>query len=138
MKHFSVHEPAERSPDPLADGERVAFVRDGFSWFALLAPALWLIWHRMWLDLAGFLALAGVLGGFAEAIAPGSSLAVWPLAALNLLIAFEAANLRRWTLARRGYREVAVVRGRTLEECELSFFTDWVRARAEPRPAGGS
>ena len=31
--------------------DRLAFVKDGFSWPALFVPLLWLIYHRMWIEL---------------------------------------------------------------------------------------
>jgi len=59
---YSVYEPpfeADGLDDP-ADG--LAFVKDGFSWPALLLPGFWLIYQRMWIELIAFVALLGLLG----------------------------------------------------------------------------
>jgi hypothetical protein len=61
---------------------------------------------------------------------------------LSLLVGFEAATLRRFTLARRRWRNVGVVVGDDLEAAERRFFDAWVKAAAvdgarverEPRP----
>ncbi len=37
------------------------FVRDGFSWWAFLFAPLWMLRHRMWLVLIGYVVVAGVL-----------------------------------------------------------------------------
>lgn len=60
MTVYTVLEPPP-SGDDLRDAERVAFVRDGFSWLALLFPLLWLLWHRMWLVLVLWIAVVVVL-----------------------------------------------------------------------------
>jgi hypothetical protein len=55
---------------------------------------------------------------------------------LSLLVGFEAASLRRWTLNRRGWRQVGVVVGDDLESAERRFFSWWVSGdRTPPRPA---
>ena len=46
-----------RAPEP----ERFVFVRDGFSFWALLLGPLWMLRHRMWLVLLGYIALAVAL-----------------------------------------------------------------------------
>jgi len=49
---------------------------------------------------------------------------------IALLVGIEAGNLRRFTLARRGWKNVAVVSGTNLEDAERRFFDVWAR---EPR-----
>jgi hypothetical protein len=46
--------------------------------------------------------------------------------ALSGVFALLANDLRRWTLARRGYRLVDLVNGRDRGECESKFFTRWL------------
>src|SRR5260370_42268675 len=61
MSIYTVHVPpptADRSgPDP----ERFAFVRDGFSFWAFLLTPLWMLRHRLWLGLLGYLIVASAL-----------------------------------------------------------------------------
>lgn len=126
------------SGDETGDAERVAFVKEGFCWPALVIPALWLLWHRMWLVLAGYLAtvvtlsiIGGLLNGPAGAV---------PAVVLAFLFALEANGLRRWTLERNGWQFSGIVSGANREECETRFFHQWVaeaavRAASQPNIA---
>ncbi len=129
MAVYTVHEPPPRAGTGAAP-ERFVFVRDGFSFWALLFAPLWMLRHRMWLVLLGYIvvvaALAVVLHLHATAAA---ATVVWLL--LALLIGFEAGTLRRFGLARRGYRNIGLVVGDDLELAERRFFDSWVR-QAEP------
>jgi hypothetical protein len=52
-----------------------------------------------------------------------------------LLVGFEGASLRRWTLSRRRWKQIGVVVGDDLESAEARFFSGWVaRKAAEPAP----
>jgi hypothetical protein len=56
---------------------------------------------------------------------------------VSLLIGLEAATLRRFTLARRGWSNVGIVSGVDLEDAERRFFTTWV-GRPQARPGGSA
>jgi hypothetical protein len=134
MAVYTVHAPtvpAEGASTPRP--EQFVFVRDGFSFPALMFGALWMLRHRMWLVLLGYIvlavALASVLGLYGSA---SVAFIVWTL--LALLIGFEAATLRRFTLARRGFRMVGLVVGDDLDLAERRFFDAWVRKQAEGNP----
>ena len=129
MAVYTVHEPPLRSGTTSPEPERFVFVRDGFSFWALLFGPVWMLRHRMWLVLIGYVAvmvgIAAVLHftGLAR-VGP----AVWTL--LGLLIGFEAGTLRRFTLRRRGFSNIGVVVGDDLELAERRFFDVWVRKSA--------
>jgi uncharacterized protein DUF2628 len=125
MTVYTVHEPPLRRGDSDSDPSRFAFVRDGFYWAAFFFSVLWMLWHRLWLVLLGFLvvvaavvAALGVLGASA-----------WAGAAVGLLLAvllgIEASTLRRWTLARRGWSQLGVVVADDRELAERRFFDAW-------------
>jgi len=137
MTVYTVLEP-EPTGDPAADADRVVLVREGFSWAALIVPALWLLWHRLWLVLAGWLVV--VVAVESAAVAVGDPLPTIAAVALAVLFAFEANALRRWTLQRRGYRFVGVVAGAGRDECERRFFATWLigRTLSPPAPPAGS
>ena len=59
MSVYTVHEPPLRRYDTAGDPDRFVFVRDGFSFWAFLLGPLWMIRHRMWLVLIGYLLLVG-------------------------------------------------------------------------------
>jgi hypothetical protein len=127
MAVYTVHEPplragATSAPEP----ERFIFVRDGFSFAALLFGPLWMLRHGMWLVLLGYgvvvVGLSLVLQLHASATVGAI---VWALVAL--LLGFEAGTLRRFTLGRRGFRNIGIVVGDDLELAERRFFDSWVR-----------
>lgn len=124
MIHCTVHEPAEVAADSVARADAVRMVKEGIAWWALLFPALWLLYHRLWLALIGYLVLVTVIET-ALAYAGYWEVATWCALAFNVLLAFEANNLRRWTLDRKGYVMTGAVSGRDLEECELKYFSEW-------------
>ena len=136
MAVYTVHEPPLRgaaAPDP----ERFVFVRDGFSFRALLLGPIWMLWHRMWVVLLGYGLVVAVLGWVLRATHAPTTVALSVSTLLALLIGFEAATLRRFTLARRRFANVGVVVGDDLELAERRFFDAWIRRRAgEDAPRG--
>lgn len=132
MTVYTVLEPPP-SGDDLRDAERVAFVRDGFSWLALLFPLLWLLWHRMWLVLVLWIAVVVILQWGASLI--GEPAPLITAVVIAAVMGFEANNLRRWTLERRGWRFAGVVAGTDRSECERRFFAGYDLGGAPARPA---
>ena len=57
MAVYTVHEPPPKRTRP-RDPERFVFVRDGFSFWAFLLAPLWLLWHRLWLVLLGYIGVS--------------------------------------------------------------------------------
>ncbi|MEP3278633.1 MAG: DUF2628 domain-containing protein [Stappiaceae bacterium] len=111
------------SGDALKDSGNVTFIRDGFSWGALLIPILWILWNRMWWVFLGYLAIAVALetgAYFIPGLAPGIVATCF-----GLLFAFEANELKRWSLERKGWHFAGVVAGSNLDECEARFFSTW-------------
>jgi hypothetical protein len=126
MPIYTVHEPPLRATDPFPDPQRYVFVRDGFSIWAFLVAALWMLRHGMWLVLLIYLVVSvGVEAALRVAGVPSGILAIVGLC-ISLLVGIEASTLRRFTLARRGWRNVAVVSGHDLEDAERRFFGSWV------------
>ena len=139
MAVYTVHEPPRRSDDALAHTERFTFVRDGFSWPAFLFAPLWMLRYRLWLALIVYLLVVFALGAAARTLGDGDWLLAIILLVL-LLVGFEASTLRRYGLARRGWKTVGVVVGDDLEAAERRFFDAWA-AGGVPRlatpPAAG-
>ena len=122
MKIFSIHHKAVDPATILSEGLETRFVKEGISWAALFLSPVWLIYHRMWLVFFGILILYGITGFTAKAVGldPASSLSL--ILVINVILALEGNNLRRWTLNRGGFKEIGVVTGRSLEYCERRFF----------------
>jgi hypothetical protein len=135
MSVYTVHEPPLRAGAAASEVERFAFVRDGFSWWAFLFAPLWMLRHRMWLVLVGYVVVAAAIEipvRLSGAPAVAASL-IGIL--LSLLVGFEAGTLRRFTLNRRGWKNLGVVSGADLEDAERRFFDAWLRRKNAPSGA---
>lgn len=118
---------AHRKADPLmldqmADGKGVVFIKDGFSWLALIIPFFWMLWHRLWLPLAGYLIAVALVGvaGYLLSLPDGLTGSIGLLA--NLFVGLEGNNFRRRALAKRGYEEVADIVAESGDEASYRFF----------------
>ncbi len=134
-KAFTVHE----RPDPAAARDdragELLFVKDGFSLFAALLPPIWMLANRLWLVLAGYIAIVLVLVIVFGLLGIPDFWLSYASLALNLLVGFEADSLIRWTLDRRAWRQIANVTGATNEECERRFFENWLPTVPAVSPA---
>src|SRR5437588_1984898 len=101
MAVYTVHEPPPRSNRAMSAPECFIFVRDGFSFPAFLFGPLWMLRHRMWLVLAGYVLLVAMLAGVLRLLNVPATAAVAVGVLIALLIGFEASSLRRFALARR-------------------------------------
>jgi hypothetical protein len=130
MPVYTVHEPPLKRHDIAPEPARFVFVRDGFSLLAFLLAPLWMLRHRMWLVLAGFLVVtAGLATGLQYLEAP-SDVTVTVAGLIALLVGIEAGTLRRFTLGRRGFSHVGVVVADDREMAERRFFDSWVQTAA--------
>ena len=124
MPVYTVHAPTADNAG-IAATDRFAFVRDGFHFWAALLGPLWLAWHRLWLALIGWIVLLlAVDFGMAALGARGGAILLANLL-LALLMGFEAASLRRWTLSRRNWRQLDIVVADDEESAERRFFDRW-------------
>ena len=132
MSIYTVHEPPLRAAETMPDPDRFAFVRDGFSVWAFLFAVLWMLWHRLWLVLLAYVVVvAGIESALRYAGFSGPVLAIVAVF-ISLLVGIESGTLRRFALARRGWKNVGVVSGSDLEEAERRFFAAWTREMKRP------
>jgi hypothetical protein len=128
MAIYSVHSKGDPERDAI-------FVRDGFSWAAFIFTVLWALWNRMWIvAVVLFAAMIGI-----SAIGTWFGLHETAVSIINmavgLLFGMEAQDLRRWSLARRGYHETGITAGDGLEDAELRFFLSQTSERISYPPA---
>ena len=118
MRVYTVH---MRRPalDPESD---VLLVKEGFSWPAFFFSFVWALWSRLWLVAAGLLALELAVGATLSLL-DGD---LWTQSAVSLglalLVGMLANDLKRWTLFRRSFLEVAVVTGSGIDAAERRFW----------------
>lgn len=136
MRIYTVHQPPERWREGRRGPERFAFVRDGFHFWAFLFGPFWILWRRLFLVFLGYIVVVIALDVALLLVraSPGAMFAAHLM--LALLVGLEAGSLRRWTLRRRGWREVGVVAAEDVEAAERRFFDQWGGAddRDSPTP----
>ncbi len=135
MAIYTVHEPPLKGEESAPSPERFVFVRDGFSFWAFLLAPLWMLRYRLWLVFAGYVLVTVALQIGLRVIGASSTVMLTVGVLFSLLVGFEAATLRRFTLAHRRWKIVGVVVGDNLESAERRFFDVWVNNEArEPLP----
>jgi hypothetical protein len=132
VQTYTVYEPRPAPEDVDERAAGLVFVKEGFSFYAFLVPPLWLAFHRLWIELAVYVAVSLAAGGLIALAGMPQETASLAALAINLVLGYEARDLYRRALERRGYVLRAVVSGRGQDECELRFFQDWLGgARAD-------
>ncbi len=132
MRIYSIFEPASGPARP-DDPRSVIFLKEGFSWPALLVPLLWLLYHRMWMLAAAYIGVSLLVSLPGYWLGPQGVAAALIGLGSGLIMACEANGLRRWHLSRNGYRQVATIAAPDLPEAELRYFS--ARPAAAPAPA---
>ena len=132
MPVYTVHAPS--APALREDADSFVFLRDGFHFWAMLFGPLWLLWHRLWLALLGYLVVgAALLVGLWLLGAPSNGRGiVWLL--LAMLMGLEAASLRRWSYSWGRWRFVDFVVADDEETAERHFFDRWTESAETPVP----
>jgi hypothetical protein len=132
MSVYTVHEPPQRDAGASVDPDRITFVRDGFYFWAMVFGPLWLLWRRLWLALLLYVvAWVGIQSAlWALKTGPTAHGVIGFLFAV--LLGMEASSVWRWTLDRRGWKNLGVVVGDDLESAERRFFQSW---RDQPQAA---
>ena len=122
MKTYAIYHRSRTPAGVLAEPDDAVFVKEGPAWPALFVPVLWALWNQLWLVTAGIVALELVLAGVGKITSLPASTMVPISLLINLLIALEGNELRRWTLERRGYGLVGLVTAPSPYEAELIYF----------------
>jgi len=124
MPVYTVHAPIANHAG-IAATDRFAFVRDGFHFWAAVFGPVWLVWHRLWLALIGWvIAVIAIDVGMARLGAGGTAIFLADVM-IALLMGFEASSIRRWTLSRRNWRQLDIVVAGNEEKAERRFFDRW-------------
>jgi Protein of unknown function (DUF2628) len=123
---FAVYQPPNPPADRLDRATGLLFLKDAFSWAAALFAPLWMLAHRLWWLLFGYLAVLGLVLAAGLALALQPHWVVLGVLVLHLAVGLEAAPLRMWSLARRGWKSLGAVTGKSLAECERRFIAAWL------------
>jgi Protein of unknown function (DUF2628) len=124
MPVYTVHAPIANNTGAAAT-DRFAFVRDGFHVWAALVTVVWLVWHRLWLALIGWIIAVVAIDIAMRALGAGGMAIFLANVLIALLTGFEAASLRRWTLSRGNWHQLDIVVADDEESAERRFFDRW-------------
>lgn len=140
MAIYTVHEPPAGGRDAWSHADRFLFVRDGFYIWAFLLTPLWMLWRKLWLPLVLYLVIASALSWGLHALGVSNVAIAITDTLVSLLIGLEASSLWRWSLRRRGWRNVGIVNANSIDEAERRFFDSWTGTpdRAVAAAPGGS
>lgn len=126
MSVYTVHLPAHALHGDRQVLEKAVLVRDGFSWLAFLFQPLWCLWNRMWLSALAILVLNVLFSAGLGLINAPDQAAGFAGILLGLLFGFEAGNLRRYMLERKGWPVVDVVQARNRDEATTLAYRRWL------------
>ena len=141
MPIYTVHEPPRRDDELLAHTARFQFVRDGFHFWAFLLAPVWMLRHRLWLELIAYALVVGAATFALRRFGIEERAGFWVALLLALLVGIEASSLLRWKLTRRGYDNLGVVVAEDQDIAERRFFDGWVSdtgrlaTRSPPAPS---
>ena len=124
MPVYTVHAPVNSGAD-LSAADKFTFVRDGFHFWAAVLSPVWLVWHRLWLALIGWIAVTVAVEFGLMALGAGRGAIFAADVLIAILMGLEAATLQRWTLSRRNWRQVDIVVADNKESAERRFFDRW-------------
>jgi len=125
LSAYTIHQLRNAPAEPLARADNIRFVKEGMAWWALVVPLLWLFYQRMWLVLAGYVAAMIAMQFLFVVTGLGETAFGWSSVVFTLVFVIFANDLRRWSLARGGYITLGAVTGRSLNECEIKYFSQW-------------
>lgn len=125
MPSYVVMEPPGRSEKV----DATAFVRDGFTWFGLLVPPLWLAWNRLWIEAALAFIVMAALSMLGQKLGLGLAGSLLSLL-VSLYVGLEGQGLRIAALRRRGWHEWGVVQAGQLDDADLRYALE-VEAHAD-------
>ena len=129
MRVYTVHENAAYDDD-----RRVVLVKEGFCWPALFITIIWAIYRRVWIGLGVYLLGLVVVAALETSLMPDATgISVLDIA-YALLVAAVANDWRRGSLTGRGYREIGVVIGETLEDAERRWFGETLAPSSQAVP----
>jgi hypothetical protein len=125
MAIYTVHEPPLKRDETEPDPDRFVFVRDGFYFWAFLLTPLWMLRHRLWLVLVCYALIVSALSIILRTAGASTTVNVVVGVLVAILAGCEGGTLRRFTLARRGFKTVGLVVGDDSDSAERRFFEGW-------------
>ncbi len=127
MPTYTVHAPPPKKGETTSAPERFKFVRDGFHFWAFVCAPLWLLVHRLWLALTIYVVAYALLGVGLAFAGASANIQLLVGVVIALLMGFEVSSIRRWSLSRRGWRQLGFVVAEDVEMAEQRFYMEWAK-----------
>src|SRR5262245_44909001 len=118
MRVYTVH----LQPGSVPPGSDAVLVKEGFCWPAFFIGIIWALWHRMWLTAILFVLVMLALEAVTQLLALNPPTSGALSLATALLIGWGANDLRRRSLARRGYDAMGIVAATTEDAAARRWF----------------
>ena len=135
MRDFTVHEPPAMASTREERAEKLVFVKDGFSWGAFFFGPFYFAARGEWLGAIAYVLASIAVHFLFLAFDASADSAAFGYFVLNFIAGFEANELRRYALARAGWREFGATSGRDRDECERRFIEAWLPTEPPITPA---
>ncbi|MEQ1648689.1 MAG: DUF2628 domain-containing protein [Hyphomicrobiaceae bacterium] len=135
---YTVHEAPVPTSDRIERAEALRFVRDGFSWQAFLWAPGWLVEHKIWTGLLGYLVSLGAIAGLDWLFDLPTIVTALLVLAVHLVIGSEADEMERAQLNARDWTTVGQVTGTGPLDCERRFFDRWLSSVPMTLSSGGA
>ncbi len=126
VSSYTVFEAPEPPADRLDRAGALVFVKDGFSIQAMLFAPLWLMTRRAWLALLGYVLWVAALIAVDLVFAVDAAYLLTALAALHLIVGYEAGAIERHAFEHRGWSRLGELVGSSLQDCERRFLDIWL------------
>lgn len=135
MSAFTIHEPPNPAIDRIDRAEAMLFLKDGFNWGAFALGPIWLLANRLWLGLAGYVAVMAALVATFTALSLDPGWISLAIVGLHAVLGFEAHSLHVASLEQRGWNMIGSVVGAGEADCERRFFEGWLPTQQPLRHA---
>lgn len=110
------------------NAEDAIFVPDAFCWGGFILTGFWVLWNRMWI--VSSIAIAVLFIGTALP----TVLQFLVNVGVSVFLGLHGHDLLGWSLKRRGFSEVGLSAGNTLEEAEFRFYAEGSSTPSLPSP----
>jgi len=111
------------APSSERAGDETVFIRDGFSFLALIFPLVWLLWYRLWWW-AAMAVLVTAIAAYADTAQTLAFPAIVASSLFSLFIALEGSAMRVRHLEAAGWRIQAAIEAPDLATAEEIWFAD--------------
>jgi len=119
MPSYTIYEKPGLPPHEAIDS--AILIKDHYSIFAFMLPAVWMLVKRLWWILLIYILILIPVSALETMLPIWASMLITLL--MSLWISLEAPNLIGWSLRNKGYVEVASLYAEDLEHCEHRYVT---------------